>query len=244
MMVLQYSVVILVCFFGAALQATIGFGFPIVAMIFFSYVFPLPAATTICQSAGIVGVGYIFFKYIKQVQWRTLTPFLITALITGVIFTWATGYLPVAGMKVYMGAVLCIIAMFMLFAASKVKLRPTMLSGCSMGLLSGAMNGLFAIGGPPVALYLLPAINDKIAYLASANAYFFLFKIFNLPIRFMNGSVGKEHVGFILTAIIFMTLGTVVGERIMLRVNRKLFQKLVYTFVLLSGTIIVIQEVL
>ena len=36
----------------------------------------------------------------------------------------------------------------------------------------------FAIGGPPVALYLLPATNEKIPYIATANAYFFLFKVF------------------------------------------------------------------
>ena len=243
-MIINYIVVVLVCFAGAILQAAIGFGFPIIGMIFMSMIFPMPAATTIVQTSGIVGVGYLFFKYIRQVKWKTLLPFLLCALATGTFLTWYSSGLSVPDLKMYMGILLILIAVFMLFAAEKVKLKPTIPVGCSMGVLSGIMNGFFAIGGPPVALYLLPAIDDKIAYIATANAYFFLFKVFNLPLRFTNGSVGAEHIGYILASVASMTVGTFVGEHmVMLRIDKKLMSKLVYAFVIISGLIIVIQEV-
>lgn len=242
-MTATYVFVILICFLGAILQAVIGFGFPIVGMIFMTMLFPLPAATTIVQTAGIIGVGYLFFKYLKHVRWKVLLPFLLCAVAFGSILTWYSYKVSVSNLKMYMGILLILIAVFMLFLSEKVKLKATPAVGCAMGLLSGAMNGFFAIGGPPVALYLLPAIDEKLAYIATANAYFFLFKIVNLPIRFTNGSVGKEHIGFIITAIVSMTLGTFTGEQlVMLKMDKKLLSKLVYGFVIISGLIIVIQE--
>lgn len=242
-MAINYLVVVIVCFLGAILQAAIGFGFPIIGMIFMSMVFPLPVATTIVQSSGIVGVGYLFFKYLKHVRWKILLPFLLCAVILGSILTWYSYKVSVSNLKMYMGILLILIAFFMLFLSEKVKLKATPAVGCAMGLISGTMNGFFAIGGPPVALYLMPAIDEKLAYIATANAYFFLFKIVNLPIRFTNGSVGKEHIGFIITAIVSMTLGTFTGEQlVMLKMDKKLLSKLVYGFVIISGLIIVIQE--
>ena len=244
-MAINYLVVVIVCFLGAILQAAIGFGFPIIGMIFMSMVFPLPAATTIVQTSGIVGVGYLFFKYFRHVRWKTLLPFLLCAVAFGSVLTWYSYKVSVSNLKLYMGVLLILIAVFMLFFSDKVKLKATPAVGCAMGLVSGAMNGFFAIGGPPVALYLLPAIEEKLAYIATANAYFFLFKIVNLPIRFTNGSVGTEHIGYILVSIVAMTIGTFTGEQlVMLKMDKKLLSKLVYGFVIISGLIIIIQEAL
>ncbi len=244
-MAINYLIVISVCFLGAVLQAAIGFGFPIIGMIFMSMIFPLPVATTIVQTSGIVGVGYLFFKYFKKVRWKTLLPFLVCAIGLGSFLTWYSSGLSVSSLKLYMGILLILIATFMLFLSERVKLKATPAVGCTMGLISGAMNGFFAIGGPPVALYLMPAIDDKIAYIASANAYFFLFKVVNLPIRFTNGSVGSEHIGYLLASVAAMTIGTFVGEyKVMLKMDKKIMSKLVYGFVIISGLIIVIQEAL
>lgn len=241
-MLVQYIVVISVCLLGAVLQAFIGFGFPILAMIFLSSFFPMPTAVTISQTAGIAGVAYLFFKYIKHVQWKTLLPFLLAAVSSGLIITWYSSSIESSRLKFYMGFVLCIIALFMLSEGRKLKMKVNPFIAVTMGLISGAMNGFFAIGGPPVALYMMPATDDKLKYVATVNAYFFIFKLFSLPLRFTNGSVGTEHIGLMVTSIVMMTIGTMIGERIMLKINKDLIQKLVYGFVFVSGVIIIVQE--
>lgn len=243
-MSIEYIVVISVCLLGAVLQALIGFGFPIIAMIFFSMIFPMQTAVTICQTAGIAGVAYLFFKYIRYVQWKTLLPFLSAAVSSGVVITWCFSSLESGHLKFYMGIVLCLIALFMLAFEKNVKIKVNPGVGVLMGLLSGAMNGFFAIGGPPVALYMMPATDDKLKYVATVNAYFFIFKVFSLPIRFTNGSVGMEHIKLIVVSIMMMTMGTLIGERIMLKINKDLIQKLVYGFVFISGVLIVVQELI
>ncbi len=232
----------IICIVGAMLQALIGFGFPIFAMIFLVRLFPFSAAVTISQFAGLIGVGFFFFKYFKEVRWNILFPFLFPALIIGIFLTWYSAKLPISGLKICLGFVLILIALYMFFYSGRFSVRPTRLLGCSMGAVSGVLNGVFAMGGPPVALYLLPVTENKIAYLASANAYFFIFKIFSLPIRFLNGAVSIEQSSYLVVSLMGMTVGTVIGDKIMHRINEAMLKKMVYLFIGISGIVIVLEE--
>ena len=240
---MTYAALIVVCLVGAVLQSSIGFGFPIFAMIFMSMLFPFQTATTITQAAGILGVGYFFFKYIKQVRWKVLSPFILSAIPVGMLCTLVSADLDVSLLKIYLGVVLILIALFFLFFDKKVHLKANAFSGIVLGGISGVLNGFFAIGGPPVALYLLPAINDKIPYIATANAYFFLFKIFNLAIRFTNGSLASEHVPFLIVSIVSMVVGSFIGDKIMNKLPMEFMKKLIYIFVGFSGAVIICQEI-
>ena len=239
---MTYAALIVVCIVGAVLQSSIGFGFPIFAMIFISMLFPFQTATTITQAAGILGVGYFFFRYIRQVRWRVLAPFILSAIPVGMLCTLVSDKLDVSLLKIYLGVVLVLIALFFLFFDKKVHMKANTLSGIVLGGISGVLNGFFAIGGPPVALYLLPATNEKIPYIATANAYFFLFKVFNLALRFTNGSFASEHVPFLAMSIAAMVVGSLIGDKVMNRLPMELMKKLIYIFVGLSGVLIIFQE--
>lgn len=242
--IVLYLELVLVCVIGAILQSAIGFGFPIFAMIFFSAMFPFQTAVTITQTAGILGVGYFFVKYFRHVKWKALLPFLLSAVPVGMLCTIIGDGLPVGGLKVYLGVVLVLIAAFFLFFDKKTSIKANTASGIILGGTSGVLNGFFAIGGPPVALYLLPATNDKISYIATANAYFFLFKIANLALRFTNGSVGIEHAGLIVLSIVSMVAGSLIGDKVMNMIPMAMLKKLVYIFVAISGIVIVVQELM
>ena len=109
---MTYAALIVVCIVGAVLQSSIGFGFPIFAMIFISMLFPFQTATTITQAAGILGVGYFFFRYIRQVRWRVLAPFILSAIPVGMLCTLVSDKLDVSLLKIYLGVVLVLIALF------------------------------------------------------------------------------------------------------------------------------------
>jgi uncharacterized membrane protein YfcA len=240
---MDYFALVIICVAGAMLQATIGFGFPIFAMFFLVRLFPFATAVTICQFAGTIGVGFFFFKYFKEIRWTVLLPFLIPAMIIGIFFTWYSSKLQVTSLKIGLGFVLILIAIYLFFCSGRLSFPPSKLLGYSMGTISGVLNGVFAMGGPPVALYLLPALGNKTAYIACANAYFFIFKIFSLPIRFSNGSVSIEQSGFLVISLVSMTVGTIVGDKVMNRINETLLKKLVYLYIGISGIIIIFQEI-
>lgn len=226
------------------LQATIGFGFPVFAMIFLVMLFPFATAVTITQFAGLLGVGYFFLKYRNHVHWKVLFPFLIPAMALGAFLTWYSMSIPVAGLKICLGLVLIAIALLLMFGRRSISVKPSWRTGSLLGAISGLLNGLFAVGGPPVALYLLPATDDTISYIASANAYFFLFKLVSLPIRFSQGAIAIEHLGYLFVSLLSMTVGTLIGDRIMRSLRKALLERLVYLFVAFSGVVIMLQEVL
>lgn len=239
---IQYFTLIVVSLFGAMIQATIGFGFPVFGMIFFPMVFPFATAVTLCQWAGTLGVAYFCIKYWSHIRWRTLLPFIAPALVVGIALTWYSSQVSVQHLKLGLGFVLLGIATILLLFPERAKLTPSPLTGGAMGALSGVLNGLFAIGGPPVALYLLPAIGEKIAYIATVNTYFVAFKFVSLPIRLTNGSISREHIGFLIASLVSMTAGSVIGDKIMRLVPKRLLEILVYSFVGISGVIIIAQE--
>lgn len=162
--------------------------------------------------------------------------------MVGISLTWYSSHVSVQHLKLGLGFVLLAIAAMLLLFPNKAKLKPSPLTGGVMGTLSGVLNGFFAIGGPPVALYLLPAIGEKIAYIATVNTYFVAFKLVSLPIRLTNGSITSEHIGFLIASLASMTVGSVIGDKIMRLVPKRLLETLVYSFVAISGVIIIVQE--
>lgn len=240
---IQYVALAGICILGAMLQATIGFGFPVFAMIFLVMLYPFSTAVTITQTAGLFGVAYFCLKYRKHINWKILFPFLVPALGIGFLLTLFSMDLPVTKLKISLGFVLIGIAILFMFNG-RAKLKPTKGIGFLMGVVSGVLNGLFAVGGPPVALYLLPAVEEKLTYIATANTYFLLFKLVSLPVRFSNGSITMQHWPLLGISLLSMTVGTVIGDKIMRTIPRKILQWMVYSFVAISGFLIIFQELL
>lgn len=237
-----YIALIAVCFMGAILQTTIGFGFPTFAMIFLTLLFPFPLAVTITQSAGILGVTYMMVKYRNHIAWKALIPFLIPAVVFGLFFTWYSSFIAVKDLKLILGVILIAISLYFTLFSHRISIKATPKNGIIMGSLSGVLNGFYAMGGPPVALYLAPSLNDKIKYIATANTYFFIFKIVALPLRFSQGAMQFSDIGYLLAAIASMSVGTVFGDKMMRKIPTETIKTLIYLFVGISGAIFIWQE--
>ena len=237
-----YALLLIICIIGGIIQTTIGFGFSIFAMIFLVMMFPFNLAVAIAQMAGLLGGIFLVYKYWHEISWKILMPFLVPAVVFGIILTWYSVYIPVGHLKLILGLTFIAIALFMVFGKNTFSIPATPFSGAVMGSISGSLNGLFAMGGPPVALYFASALSNKFAYIATSNAYFLFFKFFSAPLRFLNGSVGIEHLGFMATAMAGMGIGVYMGDRIMRSMPVDLLKNLVYGFVAFSGMMYVIQE--
>lgn len=241
-MISTYIALIAVCFSGAILQTTIGFGFPTFAMIFLTLLFPFPVAVTITQSVGILGVTYMMVKYRKHIAWKALIPFLIPAVTLGLFFTWYSSFIAVTDLKLFLGVILIVISLYFSIFSQRITIKATPVNGIIMGGLSGVLNGFYAMGGPPVALYLAPSLNDKIKYLATANTYFFIFKIVALPLRFAQGAMQFSDIGYLVAGIASMSVGTILGDHVMRKIPTHTIKTLIYVFVGISGVIFVWQE--
>lgn len=239
-----YVTVFMCILVGAFLQANIGFGFPIIAMIVFPHLFPFSTAVTLTQVVAMASTGYLTIKYWKQVQWKTLFPLLFTSLLIAAFVTAFSLSMEPGILVLVLGASLVVISLYFAVFSQSISIRASKRNGLSMGLIAGFGNGLFGIGGPPVALYLLPAVPGKTEYLATIQAYFFFCNLESIFIRMVNGALVLEHIPLILMGWVTIVLGTYLGLKLFNKIPSTLLKRMVYIFVGLSGVLIVLEELL
>lgn len=88
-------IVAIISFAGSFLQTNIGFGFPVIAMIFLPVILPFQTAVAITQLIALAGVSFLSLKYFKDIDWKTLTPLLgASLLVTGLITTFSFNFSP------------------------------------------------------------------------------------------------------------------------------------------------------
>ncbi len=171
-----------------------------------------------------------------------MLPLLIPTLAFGLLFTFASFSMDTRLLRIALGCLLSLLSLYFLCFAATVSIQPTLSNGVAMGVVSGISNGLFGIGGPPAALYLLPAIGEKTAYLATIQAYFTLCNITNVSLRIAQGALVEGYTADILVGWIAVLIGTLCGLWAFARVNQGALKRIVYAFIGLNGLWVVIQE--
>ena len=239
-----FVAVFLCVFIGAFLQANIGFGFPIIAMIVLPQFFPFSTAVTLTQIIAMASTGYLTVTYWKQVQWKTLFPLLFTSLLVAAFVTVFSLSMNPGNLVLILGIFLVAISLYFAVFFQSISIRASMKNGLFMGLIAGFGNGFFGIGGPPVALYLLPAVPGKREYLATIQAYFFFCNLESILIRMINGALVIEHLPIILMGWATIVLGTYLGLKLFDKIPNQLLKRIVYLFVGLSGVLIVMEKLL
>jgi len=227
---------------GSCVQACVGFGLPVVAMIFLVQWFDFSTSVALCQITGLFGVSYIVIKYFSKIRWKILVPFLIPALLIGLFCVYYSLALNTGLLKILLGSFLFLFAVFLFFISDKFSIQANNITGIITGIISGIFNGFFGIGGPTVALYMLPAIEERQPYIATVQFYFLLAGITSLAVRLEKGALNTTHFGYVGISIVAMLIGTVAGDYCMNKISTKLMKKVVLTFIGISGLIIIFQQ--
>ena len=236
------AAVLLCVFVGAFLQANIGFGFPIIAMIVFPRLFAFSTAVTLTQLIAMASTGYLTIKYWKKIQWKTLFPLLVTSLVIAAFVTVFSLSVDGGKLVIILGIALVAISLYFVAFSASIQITARPRNGVLMGTIAGLGNGFFGIGGPPVALYLLPSVPGKIEYLATIQAYFFFCNIESILIRVFNGALVVEQLYLIPLGWIAIGLGTITGLKLFDAIPAPLLKRIVYLFVGLSGIWIIIER--
>lgn len=229
---------------SAFLQTSIGFGFAVLVMVFLPSLYPFGTAIALMQVTGIVNTLYLSLKYRRFIEWKTMLPLLIPTLILGTLFTSLSLSLDVHLLRIGLGGVLLLLSVYFLRYASTISINPTPINGVAMGVVAGVSNGLFGIGGPPAAMYLLPATKEKTGYMATIQVYFLLCNITNLAMRIAGGALDSSYTGAILIAWVSVAVGTAAGLWAFKRLNLLGLKRIVYGFIGLNGVWIIIQELM
>lgn len=102
------------------------------------------------------------------------------------------------------------------------------------------MGGFFGMQEPPAVLYFISSEPDKNHYMAMAQTYFLIGNIMMTIVRASNGfltaTVGRNYI-FCLAAVL---TGTLLGSWAFRHIPGKIFPYVVYSYIGISGLIILI----
>ena len=98
-------------------------------------------------------------------------------------------------------------------------------------------DGLFGIGGPLMVLYFLSQTHNTHEYLGTIQTFFFINCTYNTCFRIVNGILGINHIFIMCIGVIGITVGGLIGNKVVDRLDGMLIRKLTYIMIGISGLI-------
>ena len=230
------SLVVILSSIGAGLiQSVTGFGSGIFMMVFFPMLFPILQSSALSSSISFMLTCALTWHYRKIIDWKlTLLPGIVYIGMSSAAIILAP-YLPTAILKKVFGVVMILLSIYFLTISGKLKIKANMVSATICAMISGVMGGLFGIGGPPMVIYFLAALDDKEKYLATIQFFFFVTGTYNVIFRIIKGIYTVDLIPYTIIGIVAITIGKKIGLRIVDKINAETMKKLVYAFLGFAG---------
>lgn len=234
----------IVIFLAAAtaglIQSVTGFGSGIMMMLFFPLLFPIIKASALSASIALVLAATLTWRYRRQCQWKLALIPACFFLITSSIAIYLVPYLPTELLKKVFGVFLIGLSVYFLTVSGKLKAKANLPTAMVCAGLSGVTESLLGIGGPPMVVYFLAAMDDKEQYLATIQFFFFVSGAYTMILRIINGIYTTDLLGYTAIGLAAITLGKFIGGRIVDRINAETMKKIIYVFLGISGIVTLI----
>lgn len=229
---------------AGVVQTVTGFGSVVLMMLLFPFFFDMLDAPALALSINLLYCFTLCWKYRRDIDFRvallpTLTYSAVSFAVTGL-----TGEADLHMLVRIFAMFLILLSLYLLFVAENLRVKkPTPLVGVGFGVLAGVSAGLFAIGGPPMAPYMVAATKDHRSYVASMQFLFSVTNVANLAGRMVNGIFDWTLWPYIAVGSVCIILGMYGGELVAKRLNPQKLRVIVYSFVGISGVILLLQQI-
>ncbi len=226
---------------GGVVASVCGFGFGAVAMAAWPYLLPYAQSAAVSVLCSVTQAVMIAFPNRKHINFKTLLP----CALTGLVASAAAAQFSVGAAEKIMvralGLMLIAVSVYSIFFGGKISIRPTPRNGMIAGLVGGTCAGLFTVGGPPVAIYLLSSSADNQEYRATLNAHFCFTSGISTAVRALNGVITATTIRLWLLVVAALALGLFLGDKIFKRLDARKLRVVVYAYLLVSGLTMVFK---
>lgn len=237
----EVIVVLLSAIVAGIIQAVTGFGSGVFMMMFFPMILPVLNASALSAAislAASLGMTVTYRKYIhKEI---ILFPGICYIAASSAAISFAAKLPTELLMKIF-GAFLIVLAVYFLVFSKKIHVKANMPTAGVCATLSGAVSGLFGIGGPPMVIYYLAALPRKEEYLGTIQAFFFITGLYTFGFRVAKGIYTWKLVPLTIIGMCAIMLGKKIGNMIIDRINADTMRKLVYVFLGFTGVLNLIK---
>ncbi len=242
-MMMTAAVLLVTALAAGLVQSMTGFDAAVVLMLVLPLFFSMPVAAGISNSICLGLTAILAWQYRKHVLWRLILLPSVCYLAASTVAIQYVQQLPTGLLTILFGAFLFLIAVYFFCASNRFSIRATPVSALICGTVGGACSGLFGTGGPPIVLYFIPAFDRKEDYLANTQFFFMTANAVNMITRCANGIYTPDLIPYSLAGICGVLLGKLIGLKLLNRIDTVMMKKCVYTFVALSGLLLIAKQV-
>ncbi|MBG9982428.1 sulfite exporter TauE/SafE family protein [Aerococcaceae bacterium DSM 111020] len=231
----QFIAVFFGTLLGGFVQATAGFGFAIMLMLFVPYFLGIVDSGTLSIMIAFPLNVLVFIQYRQHVNFRKVWLPILSYVLTSITVINLLGSIDLVVLKRLFGVFLIILGLYYLLLQGRVNIKSTITNAIVCGVISGISGGLFSIGGPLMSLYYLGISDSREEYMGSLNFQFTCSSLANNLTRFATGLMHAQFIPFLLFGFIGMFIGKQAGGNVAEKLPAKVINNLIYTMIIVSG---------
>lgn len=221
-------------FAAGIIKGLTGFGFALFTVpILVTLLGPRTAVPVIVILNAVTNVP-LYFHSRRGSSLRRIWPLIASGIVSIPLGTYLLMVLDTTVLKLIVGIVICLFA-FAFLLGFRREIRREKGGLVAAGLVSGVLNGLISIGGPPVILFLTNQGMPKERFRANLIAYFLFLNAATLPVYFAGGLLSLEVVRYAAMFIPALAGGALVGIKLVGYVPEVTFRKTVLAMVMAAG---------
>lgn len=222
-------------------QRATGFGFGIFIMTLLPFLMPsYGEATALSGLLALTTSAIAAWKYRRLVCWKRLFPILSIFLLISTISICLLAQIHDNTLRRILGVVLILVSLYFAFFSRRIRFGTSLPYQLGAGTLSGIMGGFFGMHGPPAVLYFIASESDKEHYMAMSQTYFVVTNAMMTIVRgtkgFITPEVGRNYV----SGLVAVAVGSYLGALAFRHLPPKIFPYVVYTYIGISGIIIML----
>lgn len=240
---MTYVIVALAALTAGAVQTVTGFGAAVVMMLVLPRIFGVVTAPAVSTSICVALSGALAWKFRRRTNFKLITVPILVFGVCGIVIINLIKSLDLHLIGILFGVFLIALSIYNLAFSAKASLRPTKPVILVSSAVSGTFSGLFSIGGPMMALCLLPCSDDHEQYLGNMQTLFIVTNIINIIARITNGLYTADLLPYTLVGMAFILAGKEFGIRFAKKLNIEVIKKVIYVFVGISGAITLAENV-
>ena len=185
---IEYLIVALAALISGVVQGSCGFGAGIILMIALPFYYPLSQAAGVSCIMNLALIAAMVYRYRKHINLRkVILPLLLLYSTVATAAIRLAPYVDQALLKRCFGGFLILLALYHFFLHGKDHGKWNIWVSAAAIIFSGVCSGLFAVGGPLMAVYYLANTDSKEEYLATIETLFLLNNIWSSYVRIRNG---------------------------------------------------------
>lgn len=239
-----YVVMSLAALAGGIIQPLTGFGSAVILMVAAQYFFDITVAPSVVAAICMFQSGIMAWHRRKNIDLRQILPPIALYTVCSLVVINLLGNMDLHILTAVFGGFLVLLAVYFLFLAKRVNLKPHPAAGMLCSAFSGCCAGAFTVGGPMMALYFVAIARDKDTYVANMQFLFATTNAINVVMRAARGLYSAPYFPITAVGVIFVLAGMLIGSALSKRMSGDVARQVVYLGVGISGLVTLLQQIL